>query len=89
MRNDENYPRSRVRQDQLYSGCIVLYRPDVDNLHFDPSLDNDEIRWGSIGLFITMGSGWEKFVRGHEPIDVLFGELGRIVRIYMDEIELP
>jgi len=74
--NDENYPRARVKKDELNVGCIVVYKPDLDNLHFDPSLDNDELPWGSLGVFISMGSNWEKFVKGHEPVDVLFGTLG-------------
>lgn len=88
VNNDEGYPRPRVKIDQLYPGCIIFYKPDLDNVAFDPSLDNEELPWGSIGTFISMGSNWEKFVKGHEPIDVLFGTLGRIIRVYMDEIEL-
>lgn len=87
--DDENYPRARVKKDELQPGHIVLYKPDLDNLHFDPSMDDEELPWGSIGMFISLGSSWENFVNGHEPIDVLFGMKGRIVRIYIDEIELP
>lgn len=88
MNDDDDYPRSRVKRNQLYPGCIVFYKPDLDNLSFDPTLDGDELPWGSVGIFVSLGSNWEKFVRGHEPINVLFGTLGRIIRIYMDEIEL-
>lgn len=88
MSDDDNYPQARVNKDELYPGCIVFYKPDLDNLHFDPSLDNEELPWGSLGVFVSMGLNWEKFVVGHEPIDVLFGELGRTIRIYIDEIEL-
>ncbi len=86
--NEDDYPRPRVKKEELYPGCIVCYKPDLDNLHFDPSLDDDDLPWGSIGIFVSMGSSWDKFVKGHEPIDVLFGTFGRVIRIYMDEIEL-
>jgi hypothetical protein len=78
---------SRTSKEDLYPGCPVFYRPDVDNLHFDPSA-GDEVPWGSMGIFLSLGSGWENFVDGFEPIDVLFGAAGRIIRVYMDEIEL-
>lgn len=85
--NDDNYPRPRVKKEELYSGCIVFYKPDLDNSHFDPSFYEEELPVGSVGIYIGLGSGWKKFVKGHEPVDVLFGAAGRIVRVYMDEIE--
>lgn len=88
MKNTDNYPRSRVKKEELYPGRAVLYKPDLDSTHFDPSTDIDDLPYGSMGIFVSMGMNWEKFVNGHEPIDVLFGALGRIIRIYMDEIEI-
>jgi hypothetical protein len=81
--DDIDYSQSRVMKDQLYPGRFVFYRPDTDNISV-----GDEVPWGSIGIFLSMGPSWEKFVKGHEPIDVLFGAAGRVIRIYMDEIEL-
>lgn len=87
--DDDHYPRARVRKEDLYPGRAVVYRPDMDHPNFDPSEDTDVLPWGTLGIYIGLGEGWEKFVRGHEPIEVLFGVTGgRVIRIYMDEIEL-
>jgi hypothetical protein len=45
----------------------------------------EDIPYGTTGVFLGLGSGWEKFVAGCEPVDVLID--GRVIRLYMDEVK--
>ena len=84
---DDDYPRVRITKEILVEGGAVVYKPDLQNSHFDPTMDLEKLPWGSVGIYVGMGSGWEQFVNGHEPVNVLFGATG-VTTVYMDELEV-
>lgn len=87
VKDSEYYPKIRIHKESLIRGCIVLYKPDLEHQYFDPTVDDSELPWGSIGIYLELDIGWENFVPGHEPVSVLFGPTG-ITRVYMDELEV-
>ena len=68
--------------EQLFPGVAVVYNPDVES---ENSPSDEDLPLGSIGIFLSRGESWEKFVPGLEPINILFGD--KIIRVYIDEIE--
>ena len=70
---------------KLQSGDLVVYVPGDGDVSDSMGPSEEEIPYGTTGVFLRMGSSYEKFVRGCEPIDVLIG--GRVIRLYMDEIK--
>ena len=71
----------------LKPGDLLIYVPgDAPTSNsFGPS--EEEIPYGTICIFLEMGSSHEKFVPGCEPINVLIN--GSVVRLYMDEVKKP
>ncbi len=73
-------------------GDLVFYNPDISTLdsNYLSTFDEHELSRGAIGIFISMGENFEKFVKGFEPMNILFtfanGSSTRIVRIYEDEV---
>ncbi|NBO55795.1 MAG: hypothetical protein EBU84_14700 [Actinobacteria bacterium] len=71
----------------LHPGDIIIYVPGETETSnsFGPS--EDEIPSGTMGMFLSMGFNYEKFVPGCEPINVLIN--GSVVRLYRDEVKKP
>ena len=71
---------------KLLPGDLIIYVPgDTESSRImEPS---EDIPYGTLGMFVDMGSNWEKFVIGCEPINVLIN--GSVVRLYRDEVKKP
>lgn len=66
---------------KLKKGQLIVVR--IINNAF---LLEDEIREGSIGIFMGYPRGAKKYIPGLEPLRVLFGDT--LVTVYMDEVEV-
>lgn len=75
-----------VRKEDLYPGCLVFYRPDIDSM--DTGTHLSELPWGSLGMYICIGKHWDQFVTGCEPASVLFGCMEKVITVYLDELTL-
>jgi hypothetical protein len=87
MKIDDDHPGTKIKKKELQLGCAVAYMPDVSHNHLDPTLEDNELPRGSVGIFLELGSGWENYLEGFEPAVVLFGPTGP-VRVYIDELEV-
>lgn len=68
----------------LRPGDLISYVPG-DSENSQQMGATEDIPYGTTGVFLGLGSGWEKFVAGCEPVDVLIN--GRVIRLYMDEVK--
>lgn len=66
-------------------GELLVYVSDDPEICFDHP--DDEVKQGDIGLCIDVYEpNGPKYLRGFEPITVLFG--GKVVKVYVDEVRL-
>jgi len=73
----------RVGEVPYRVGVMVVYRPRYREEWVG---DDEEIGVGSVGIFLRMGSSWEKYVPGLAPMEVLFGD--RVCFVYQDQVEV-
>ena len=73
-----------MKKEELVIGVAILYHPNFESSRYGTS--DEDIPYGTFGIFLGMGNDWRKFCAGLEPIDALFGD--KVVRIYVDEIDL-
>lgn len=73
-----------MKKEELVIGVAILYHPNFEASKYSAS--DEDIPYGTLGIFLRMSNDWRKFCAGLEPIDVLFGD--RVVRVYVDEVDL-
>ena len=73
-----------MKKKELVIGVAILYHPNFEASRYSAS--DEDIQYGTLGIFLGMGSDWRKFCAGLEPIDALFGD--KVARVYVDEVDL-
>lgn len=64
----------------LERGTLVRYTPEKE------SVSNEDVKLGSLGILLRYSEGWQKYLRGMEPVDVLF--VDGVFHVYVDDLEV-
>ena len=73
-----------MKKEELVIGVAILYHPNFEASRYSAS--DEDIPYGTLGIFLGMSNDWRKFCAGLEPIDALFGD--KRARVYVDEVDL-